>query len=193
MKYIKAKNKINSIQDWLPFKNIYKNGVVELKEKSFIKILKINPINFNLKTELEKKAILNSYKLFLKTCNFDIQILIQSNKKDLSKQISNIYSELEKENGFKINEIAEEYIKYLKEINENKKSSSKNFYLIIKKNENKNQIDRIIQELNDDYYRIKECLARCGNSVSEIKEKDEVIEILYSFFHYKNKERRMKN
>ena len=161
MKYIKEKKEINSIQDWLPFKNIYKNGIVELKEKSFIKILKINPINFNLKTDLEKKAILNSYKLFLKTCNFDIQILIQSNKKDLSKQISNIYHQLEKENSFKINEIAEEYIKYLKEINENKKSSSKSFYLIIKKNENKNQIDMIIQELNDDYYKIKECLSRC--------------------------------
>ena len=42
------------------------------------------PINFSLKSELEKDAILNSYKLFLKTFNVDLQILIQSKKEDLS-------------------------------------------------------------------------------------------------------------
>ena len=35
-------------------------------------------------------SILNSYKIFLKTCNFDIQILIQSCKEDLSSNISKI-------------------------------------------------------------------------------------------------------
>jgi len=171
----------------MPFKNIYDNGIVELKEKSFVKILKVNPINFNLKTELEKKSILNSYKLFLKTYNFDIQILIQSNKKDLSKQISNIYKQLEKENSLILNEIAEKYIKYLIEINENKKSSSKNFFLIIKKFQDKNKCENIIDELNDDFYKIKECLSRCGNSVKEIKEKNELIKILNSFFDYNRK------
>ena len=176
------KSDINSIEEWMPFKNIFAEGIIELKDKSFVKIIKINPINFNLKTELEKKAILNSYKLFLKTYNFDIQILIQSTKKDLSKQISNIYKQLESENNFKIHNIAEDYIRYLKEINENKKSSSKNFYLIIKKMQEKKEITNIIQELNDDYYKIKECLARCGNSVSEIKDENELIEMLKSFF-----------
>ena len=56
------------------------NGVIKLKNNSYVKILKISPINFNLKSNLEKESILNSYKIFLKTCNFDIQILIQSNK-----------------------------------------------------------------------------------------------------------------
>ena len=179
---INAKKETNSIQEWIPFKNINMDGIVELKENSFIKIIKVNPINFNLKTELEKKAILNSYKLFLKTYNFDIQILIQSTKKDLSKQISNIYKQLENENSFNIQNIAEEHIKHLREINESKKSSSKNYYIIIKKIGDKNQVKNVIQELNDDYYKIKECLARCGNSVRDIKEKSELIEILKSFF-----------
>ena len=65
-------------QDWLPIDKIYNNGIVKLKNKKYIKIIKINPINFNLKSNLEKEAILNSYKIFLKTCNFDIQNLIQS-------------------------------------------------------------------------------------------------------------------
>ena len=82
--------KLNSIQKWLPFQKILDNGIIMLKDYSYIKILKINPINYNLKSNLEKEAILNSYKLFLKTCNFDIQILIQNTKKDLSQNISKI-------------------------------------------------------------------------------------------------------
>ena len=195
MKINKKNTKINSIEEWMPFKSFYQNGVIELKDNSYIKILKATPINYNLKTDLEKKAILDSYKLFLKTYNQDIQILIQSTKKDLSKQISNIYKQSEKENNFNIQKLSEEYIKYLKQLNENKKTSSKNFYLIIKKNINKineikdtNCINNVIQELNDDYYKIKECLARCGNNIFEIKNKEELIYILKSFFNFEKKE-----
>ena len=71
---------IRSVQDWLPIQKILEKGIIKLKDSSYVKILKVIPINYNLKSELEKEAILNSYKIFLKTCNFDIQILIQSNK-----------------------------------------------------------------------------------------------------------------
>ena len=81
---------IHSIQKWLPFEKILENGIIKLKNNSYIMILKIKPINYNLKSELEKEAILNSYKIFLKTCNFNIQILIQSSKEDLSHHIKNI-------------------------------------------------------------------------------------------------------
>ena len=81
---------IHSIQKWLPFEKILENGIIKLKNNSYIMILKIKPINYNLKSDLEKEAILNSYKIFLKTCNFDIQILIQSNKRDLTPHIKNI-------------------------------------------------------------------------------------------------------
>ena len=83
------KNKqLKSIQEWLPIEEILENGIIKLKKNIYIKIIKIIPINFNLKSNLEKEAILNSYKIFLKTCDFDIQILIQSKKEDLSQHFS---------------------------------------------------------------------------------------------------------
>lgn len=77
--HVKIKNK--STQDWLIIQDVDKNGIIKLKNtNTFVKILKVQPINFNLKTPLEKDAILNSYKIFLKTCNFNLQILIHTNK-----------------------------------------------------------------------------------------------------------------
>ena len=180
--------KVNSVQEWLPVDEILENGVIKLKNKNYIKIVKIIPINFELKSNLEKEAILNSYKIFLKTCNFDIQILIQSNKKDLSNHISKI-KEKNKEEKEKIKKLSEKYINYIKKLNIEKKSSSKNFYILIKeipeiKKQKININEKIIfDKLNDKYFCIKECLSRCGNVVIDISDQKNAEKILYSFFN----------
>ena len=180
--------KVNSVQEWLPVDEILENGVIKLKNKNYIKIVKIIPINFELKSNLEKEAILNSYKIFLKTCNFDIQILIQSNKKDLSNHISKI-KEKNKEEKENIKKLSEKYINYIKKLNIEKKSSSKNFYILIKeipeiKKQKININEKIIfDKLNDKYFNIKECLSRCGNAVIDISDKKMTEKVLYSFLN----------
>ena len=175
-----------SIQEWIPIECFLENGIIKLKNNKYIKIIKINPINFNLKSELEKESILNSYKIFLKTCDFNFQILIQSNKEDLSKNISCIKNNLENKNEGYLKNIAEDYIKYINSINSNKKSSSKNFYIIISNNyEHKNSEEFVIEELNEKFFKIKECLSRCGNIVTGYSTKEELIQIIYSFLNSK--------
>ena len=170
---------IHSVQDWLPFDKILDNGIIKLKDTSYIKILKIKPINFNLKSELEKEAILNSYKVFIKSCNFNLQILIQSKKEDLDKHLKKI-----NENNF-YPEIRSEYIKYITSINQKKKSSNKNFFIIIKQSTiNSNNLESIaIQNLQEEFFKIKDLLSRCGNIVSEYTNEKQVKEILFSFFN----------
>ena len=158
-------------------------GIIKIEKNKYIKILKIIPINFNLKTQLEKESILNSYKIFLKTCNFDMQILIQSKKEDLSNHIENIQNISPKEKNKIIKKYSEEYIKFIKEKNNKNKSASKNIYLIIKNN-SENLEENIIQELNEKYFKIKDCLIRCGNVVQECN-KEEIKNILFSFFNLK--------
>ena len=178
--------KINTVQNWLPYEEIFDNGIIKLNGEKYIKILKIKPINFNLKSELEKEAILNSYKIFLKTCNFNFQILIQSNKEDINKIINKINNNLANQNN-SIQKLSKKYIKYIQDFNSNKKSSTKKFYIIIKYDiENKNNIN--IKEyaesvLTERYFKIKECLSRCGNDVESINNKKEIISFLFSFLN----------
>lgn len=174
-----------SLQEWLPIQKIEETGIVLLKNKKYIKIIQINPINYSLKSDLEKKAILNSYKTFLKTCNFNIQILIQSNKKDLSQHIlkiqKNISHKKDKKNNFE--QIAEEYIKYIKNINNSKKASSKIFYIIFSNDNINDSKDVIENELIEKYLKIKECLNRCGNEIIEINKKEDVFKIFFGFLN----------
>lgn len=172
-------NKSYSVQEWLPFENILDNGIIKLKDSSYVKIMKVTPINYNLKSELEKEAILDSYKKFIKSLNLNLQILVQSKKEDLTKHLELI----NKNKNF--GDIKDKYIEYIKALNKNKKSSNKNFYIIIRKStlDNNNIETIIIQNLQEEYFKIKDLLARCGNVVSEYTEEEKVREVLFSFLN----------
>lgn len=183
-------------QNWIPLEEILETGIIKNKSK-YIKILKVTPINYNLKSDLEKQAILNSYKIFLKTCNFDIQILIQSSKENLEKNIFNIQKNIQKKENKYLEKISENYIEYINKINFNKKSSSKNFFIVISKKISKQEeynesFEIIKNDLKEKYFKIKECLSRCGNSVFEVNDKKEILKILNSFFNTR-KELNLKN
>ena len=187
MEVIFIKNK--TLQEWLPIKEIDKKGVVKLKNNNLIKIIKVNPINYNLKSDLEKESILNSYKIFLKTCNFDIQILIQSNKEDLSHHINNIQKNISKKENKYLEKISKNYIQYINKINSERKSSSKDFYIIIsnenKKNNNIQTEELLKNDLKEKYFKIKECLSRTGNSVQEITNKENIEKLFFSILNVK--------
>lgn len=175
------------MQDWIPIKEFYNNGIIKLKDDSFIKILKIDPINYELKSDFEKKVILNSYKAFLKNLNFDIQLIIKSNKEDISENIKKIEKQKQKEKGLNNNfmvSVFDSYIKFIKIKNKEKLSSSKNFYIIINsKKFPENQEENILLDLKEKYFKIKDSLSRCGNSVYEIKNKEKLKNIIKSFFY----------
>lgn len=179
-----------TLQEWLPIQKIYDDGIVKTKDNRLIKIIKINPINYNLKSDLEKEAILNSYKIFLKTCNFDIQILIQSNKMDLTPHIKNIQKNISKKENKYLKEISKEYINYINKINLNRKSASKDFFIIISnkinsKKDSFNSEEILKNDLKEKYFKIKECLSRSGNSVFELSTKQEIEKIFFSFLNTK--------
>lgn len=161
------------------------NGIIKTKEK-YIKIIKILPINYNLKSDFEKESILNSYKIFLKTFNSKSQILIQSKKEDLSKHISCVEFQKNNENK-KIKNISQNYIDYIIELNKKKKSSTKNYYIVIENSEINKEIDNyeelIYTDLNEKFLKIKDGLSRCGNTVINIDNSEEVKEILFTFFN----------
>lgn len=162
--------KINSIQEWFCIDDILEDGTIITKENSRVKILKVEPINFFLRSEMEKEVILNSYKNIFKSINFDIQIIIQSTKEDLSSNINYIKS---KEISNK--KLLNQYIEYIESLNQIKKSNNKNFYLIVKEASEQNSINEKISKIQD-------LLERCGNRSYVVNSKEEVIKIIETFY-----------
>lgn len=163
--------KFQSTQDWLYIKDINNEGIIEMNDNSLIKILKIYPINYNLKNELEKSSILNSYKNLMKNYNSNLQVLILSKKEDISKQIEKI-----KSNSF-YSDISNQYIDYITNLNSMKKSANKNFYIILKSSENISDYKVKITNLKEEEKILIDKFTRIGNYVSSINNEKDVIKI----------------
>ena len=185
----KIKKETGSLQEWFFIEDILESGIIK-KNTQYIKLLKINPINYQLKSEFEKEAILNSYKAFLKSYSSNIQIIIQSKKEDFSKHIDIIkkQNKNEKSSNKKIMvNLSNQYIDFINQKNKEKNSSSKNFFILIySQKENNNLEQNIIEkELREKYLKIRDFLSRCGNEVVEITKKEEIKKILASFLKKK--------
>lgn len=153
---------IHSVQEFLQFESILDSGIIKMKDSSYTLIMKVEPINYNLRSELEKTSILNSYKLLFQNINFNIQVLILSKQEDLEEHINkvkslNLYPNL-----------TDKYVHFLNSLEEDTKSSLKRFFIVIKST-NKD-------ELEENYFKTKETLLRCGNIVSKLtKEKVKIV------------------
>lgn len=163
-----------------------------------IKILEIKPINFELKSRLEKLSLLEAYRKFLLSCNFDIQILIRSNIIDSStmeKSVKDTYSVLNSNISdhkirSNINSLYTNYINFLQEENFNSRKSTKRYFLVLSEQRNEkeekelfknissngmdNKFDFLEKKLYSRKYREKEnviyaTLHKCSTDIIELK------------------------
>lgn len=167
-KNVKEKEK-ESFQNWLNIKEI-RDNIIAFHTGQAITVLRILPINFNLKSQLEQKAILNSYRLFLKNLNSETQIIISSKKTDVSNHLNEIL-ENTKENPL-IYEMSRDYIDLVNNIIYQKNTITKEFYIVIKVSNN----------LQNDILKIKEYLSTCGNFVEECS-RLEIVSILKNYLN----------
>ena len=151
---IEKRTKQSDVQDLIPIEKIVGEKII-LKNKNKISIYKVEPTNFKLKTSLEQQAILEGYRLFLKRCNFDIQIIVQTQKKDLNQYIKNMKSQIKDNN---VRESLNDYIEFLKEVINEKQVVSKSFYIVVE-----------TTKLNDEdiFAKMKEGLSLCDNEIKK--------------------------
>ena len=172
-----------SIKKWFQIKNI-ENGIIELRNGKFCKVLEVYPINFSLKSESEQEAILYQYKNFLNICDFGVQILVESKKGNLDNHISIIEENIKKEESLETRKLMEEYIKMIRE-ESLKNAISKKFFIVFFSKLEKGKIkEHILLELNEKTLKIKEALGKCGNDVKDFNENNrELINIIYTYLN----------
>lgn len=153
---LKSKKELGGdIKSLIPIKNIG-DGIIELNSGKKIIIFKIEPTNLKLKTNLEQNAILEGYRLLLKRCNFDMQILIQTQKRELDGYIKNIKraSYIEPQ----LKEMIEDYIEFLKATLKNKEIVSRSFYVLV---------DITCENEDEVFLKISESFKSCDNEAKK--------------------------
>lgn len=180
-----------SVQNWLPVSDV-KDGVVILKNGKYIKLIEVIPINFRLKTFQEKKSILINYKGFLKGCNFDLQIFIQSRRANIDPHLKMMAAFYSKEVNENVKIMNAGYTNLLRDLASKKKSISRRFFIVVPyvkpvdisiKNI---KFDDIVQDLNQKCDKIRDFLKKCGNKTIERKTLDENRELMNVYYSLLN-------
>ncbi|MDD3480919.1 MAG: TraC family protein [Patescibacteria group bacterium] len=119
-----------STQAYLPISEI-KEGVVLLRDGSLRSVLIVSSVNFALKSEQEKDAIISSYQGFLNSLNFPIQIVANSRKLDLTRYIESVRGLGNSQDNPLLKIQTQEYANFIEKLLEYSNIMEKRFYVVV--------------------------------------------------------------
>lgn len=120
----------SSTQEHLDIYTI-KNHLVFLKDGSCSLVLKTTALNFNLLSEEEQDATIYTYAGLLNSLSFSIQILIRSQRKNISDYITLLDTSIQTSQSQKVKESLLSYRQFVKSLVKENRVLEKKFYIII--------------------------------------------------------------
>ncbi len=120
----------HSTQDHLPIAGI-QDGALIMTDGSIRAVLKVEPINFELKSENEQNAIIYSYQSFLNSLDIPIQIVIQSKRLDLEQYLVRMQETQKQQTNDLLRIQTEDYIGFVRRLISVANIMAKRFYVVV--------------------------------------------------------------
>ncbi len=182
----------DSIQAWLPIKNIV-GGVVVTRDNRFVKILEVLPVNIYLKSPNDRQNIISSYAAWLKIAPDNIQLEARTLPADTAAYVDRMKDYAEHEENASCREMIEDNIA---QIGEGVASDAirHRFFLIFQyeaaMKAKRNTTAGIIQRLNEEADTARRYLDLCELEVLEPRFSDDfVLKLLYEIINKRTSQR----
>lgn len=193
----------NATQEFVPIDDV-RDGIVIMKNGGMRGILMASSINFSLKSDDERQAILLQFQDFLNSLDFSIQILAQSRKLDIRPYIALLEGRYKEQTNDLMKIQIEQYMAFIKSFTESTNIMTKNFFIVIPydaaiisskssffsslggKKESKESKEENFEERKNQLEQrmgvVEQGLVRCGVRVAKLGT-DEVVELFYKIFN----------
>lgn len=120
----------NSTQQHLLIKDI-KEDLVVLNDNSIVCVLQTSAVNFDLLSDLEQLAIIESFAGLLNSLSFAIQIVIRSKRLDISSYLKNLTLVEDKQTNPLLRQMIERYKTFIAKTIKENEVLDKQFYFVI--------------------------------------------------------------
>lgn len=107
------------------------DDIVLTKEGGATLVLRASALNFSLMSEKEQEAITYAYSAFINSLSFPIQIVVRSQKKDVTKYLNFLKEQEEKQQNSQLRELIAYYQKFVSQIVKKRNVLEKEFFIII--------------------------------------------------------------
>jgi hypothetical protein len=117
-------------QEFVPIKEV-RDGAIILKDDSLRSVILTSSLNFSLKSEDERKAIVLQFQDFLNSLDFTVQISIQSRRLDIRPYIALLEDRYKEQINDLMKIQTREYIEFIKKFTETTNIMTKSFFIVV--------------------------------------------------------------
>lgn len=192
-------------QEFVPLQEV-RDGIAILKDGTMRAVVMSSSLNFSLKSEDERKAIVLQFQDFLNSLDFPVQINIQSRRLDIRPYIALLEDRYKEQMNDLMKIQTREYIEFIRKFTETTNIMTKNFYIVVPYDpaliniksgtsgffkKSSVEEDRAKKEATFEENRtqleqrvsvVEQGLSRCGIRVIKLGT-EEVIELFYKIFN----------
>lgn len=203
-------------QEFVPIKEV-RDGIVILKDGTMRGIVLASSLNFSLKSDDERNAIIMQFQDFLNSLDFYVQISVQSRRLDIRPYLALLEERYKEQMNDLMRIQTREYIDFIKKFTETTNIMTKNFFIVVpydpalinisggvglgmlqkksakeREQSNRASFEENRTQLEQRVSVIEQGLSRCGIRVVRLGT-EEVIELFYKIFNPGDTEKPIKN
>jgi hypothetical protein len=158
-----------------------RDNVLLLPNHQYRLVLDISSVNFELKSEAEQDALIDTYQSFLNSLGCDVQIMVRIRELDMDKYIAEFTSRMRNEEETIYKEQLKNYTSFVRGLIQTNKILARQFYIVIPTS-GKDEFDLIKEQLHLNADIIAKGLARMGMHSRQLTSL-ELLDLFYSFYN----------
>lgn len=165
--------KRKTVQEWFPVKDVAEDMIL-LKDGRYVCVLKVMPLNIGLKSENEKKRIIETVHEALNGFKDSMQIFSIGRPIDLDPYINFLQTKSREETSTIKKRLLQEYLKYVASIVTSGEAIERRFFIMLSGKEK--------DEIKVKAHELAVNLEKSGLKVEVAMDQD-IIDLLFSFSH----------
>ncbi len=176
----KSKKKTSS-RNQIAIKGV-RDGILMLPNNEYRAILQVSSLNFELRSEDEQDAIIETYESFLNSVGTSLQILIRTREIDMDKYLEDLAERLDGETVPIYRTQLENYDEFIRSLITDNKILTRHFYIVLPyKVSGKVDFDLVSEQLKIQLDIVSKGLGRLGMHADQL-DSLEVLDLFYSFY-----------
>lgn len=182
MSVLQKSNKKVSSRRQIDIREI-KDGVLVLPSNRYRVVLQVSPVNFELRSEDEQDAIIETYESFLNSVGVPLQVLIRIREMDMDAYLEDLDDRLQNEKVTVYKKQLANYDEFIRELIKTNRILSRQFYVIVPHNsDGKTDFELVKEQLGLTVDIVQKGLARLGIHSRELTSL-ELMDLFYNFYN----------
>lgn len=159
-----------------------RDDILILPGNQYRAVLKVSSLNFELKSEVEQDAIIDTYESFLNSVGTSLQVLIRTREIDMDKYLEDLNERLHDEPEAIYRSQLKHYDAFIRSLITTNKILTRHFYIVIPYSApSKSTFDLVQEQLNLKVDIVAKGMTRLGMHTTQLTDL-ELFDLFYTFY-----------